>query len=99
MKDASFRNDYPYTGGENWSGYGIWISAKEYRCHNNFQYGYNDSSSTVAEMRIILLASKYASTKTDWWGNGQYLPINIRTDSNACIQLLSGQSTKNQQCK
>ena len=100
IKDASYRNDPSYTNGENWSGYGIWVSERECRSVSNFAFGYNDSSHNVAEMRAILLSSKFASTKNDWWGNGQYLPIDIRTDSDACIQLLCGQrTTQNQQCK
>ena len=86
--------------GENWSGYGIWVSERECRSTSNFVHEYNDSSSTVAEMRAILLGSKFASTKDDWWGNGQYLPIEIRTDNDPCIQLLNGQrTTQNKQCK
>ena len=89
-----------HTNGENWSGYGIWISESECRSYSNFGLGYNDSSCTVAEMRAILVGSKVASKKEDWWGSGQYLPLDIRTDSDACIQLLCSQrTTKNQQRK
>ena len=87
--DASYRRLY----GENFSGYGIWISEDEYQSDCNLDWEYDDPNSTFAELRAILVALYLASTKNQWWGNKRYLEIVIRTDCDACIQLLSEQST------
>ena len=86
--------------GTNWSGYGLWVNENDYKSYSNFDFDYNDSNITVSEMRAILLGIEWASTKDYWWGYGKYLRIEIRTDSDACIQLICGQrTTQNQQCK
>ena len=87
QKDASFRETHE----GNWSGYGIWISQYESQSFSCAQLRYTDSSSTVAELRAILLALFFAATKIYWRGVEEYLSIEIRTDCNACIKFLSGQ--------
>ena len=86
--------------GENFSGYGIWISEDEYQSDCNLDWEYDDPNSTFAELRAILAALYLAATKDHWRGNGGYMWIVIRTDCDACIQLLSGHSmARNEQCK
>jgi len=86
--------------GTNWSGYGLWVHENDYKSLSNFDYGYNDSNVIVSEMRAILLGIEWAATKNYWWGYGKYLRIEIRTDSDACIELICGRkTTKNEQCK
>ena len=94
-KDASFRA----MNGPNWSGYGIWISENEYKSFSNFDYDYEDSDSTAAEMRAISLGIDLAAKKDHWYEN-EKLRIEVRTDSDASIQLLcSRRTTQKEQCK
>ena len=95
-KDASFRA----MNGPNWSGYGLWINENDYKSFSNFDYCYEDQNSTAAEMRAISLGIDLAATKDYWREYGKSLRIEMRSDSDASIQLLLGRSTtKNQQCK
>ena len=94
-KDASFRA----MNGPNWSGYGVWIHENEYKSFSNFDFGYEDSNCTAAEMRAISLGIDLAATKDQWYKN-EKLRIEVRTDSDASIQLLCSQrTTQKEQCK